>query len=372
MTFVTKLAIFGCLAATAIAHGTVWGYTADGIYHENFHPNPEAGEVPGASGWYAENVGREFVDRSHYQTPDIICHKGASPSEFYSTVAAGGTIDFHWTEWPVNHPGPVMTYVANCGNDCANTDKETLEWVKIDEAGVNEEGTWASVQLAESNSTWTTTVPETLAPGMYVFRHEILSVPGSQHYPQCINFEVTGNGTEHPEGIIGTEFYHPDDPHASEDFIPGPELYTFGSSPSASATAKSTALLGTGVSSSGPVPSSTSALNSSTAQSSAPSSTGISSAASAPSSTFTAGSSVVPSSAPTSTLVTSAAATPSEASSSESPVVPSSIASEAVSATTNEASPSHTDEAVSEPARPSKTPCISKKARRSHARDIRA
>ena len=371
MTFVTKLAILGGLASTAFAHGTVWGYTADGIYHENFHPNSEAGEVPGASGWYAENVDRGFVDRSHYQTPDIICHKAASPSKFYSTVAAGGTIDFHWTPWPVNHPGPVMTYVANCGSDCANADKETLEWVKIDEAGVNEEGVWASVQLAESNSTWTTTVPKTLAPGMYVFRHEILSVPGSQHYPQCINFEVTGDGTEQPEGIIGTKLYHSDDPHASEDYIPGPELYTFGSSPSASAPTKSAAHMGTSVSSSGPDPSSTSAPKSSAAQPSASASTGVSSAEYLPSSAFASSSSVVPSSAPTSTLVTSAAAIHSEASSSESLVVPSSIASEAVSATTV-ASPSHTEEAVSEPALPSKTPCTSKKARRSHARDIRA
>ena len=372
MISVTKLAILGGLASTAIAHGTVWGYTADGIYYENFHPNSEAGKVPGASGWYAENVDRGFVDRSHYQTPEIICHKGASPSEFYSTVAAGGTIDFHWTEWPATHLGPVMTYIANCGGDCANSDKETLEWVKIDEAGVNKEGVWASVQLAESNSTWTTTVPETLAPGMYVFRHEILSVPGSQHYPQCINFEVTGDGTEQPKGIIGTELYHQDDPHASEDFIPGPELYTAGSSPSASAPTTSAAPTGTGVSSSGPVPSSTSTPKSSAAQSSAPASTGVSSSASISSSAYASGSSPVPSSATPSTLVTSAAATLSEASSSESPVMPSSITSEAVSVTTNEASPSHTDEAVSEPARPSKTPCTSKEARRSHARDIRA
>ena len=149
----------------------MWGYTADGVYHENFHPNPEAGEVPGAAGWYYTNADRGFVSVGDYRDPDVICHRGARPSEYSATVAAGGTVDFHWTPWDASHEGPVLTYVANCRNGCANVDKEMLEWVKIDEMGKNGEGEWAAVQLTGTNNTWTTTVPETLSPGKYVFRH---------------------------------------------------------------------------------------------------------------------------------------------------------------------------------------------------------
>lgn len=70
MTIATKLAVLGGLASTALAHGTVWAYTADGVYHENFHPNSEAGEVPEAAGWYSENTDRGFVSVGDYQDPD--------------------------------------------------------------------------------------------------------------------------------------------------------------------------------------------------------------------------------------------------------------------------------------------------------------
>lgn len=97
MSFATRLAILGGFAPTALAHGTVWGYTTDGVYHENFHPNPEAPDVSGATGWYSENTDRGFVSVGDYGDPDIICHRGARPSEHSAIVAAGGTVDFHWT-----------------------------------------------------------------------------------------------------------------------------------------------------------------------------------------------------------------------------------------------------------------------------------
>lgn len=236
MHFATRLALLGGFTSTALAHGTVWGYTTNGTYHENFHPNPEAGSVPEAAGWYSENIDRGFVSTGDYQTPDIICHKNAEPSSYSATVAAGGTVDFHWTLWDASHMGPVLTYIANCGGDCGYVDKETLEWVKIDELGLNKETKeWAAVQLIGTNNTWTTTVPETLAPGKYVFRHEIIAIYGQQHYPSCINIEITGSGTDKPKGVIGTELYHDSEGGGSlEDYvIPGPKLYSPNSSTNA-------------------------------------------------------------------------------------------------------------------------------------------
>ncbi|MBE3042510.1 glycoside hydrolase family 61 protein, partial [Candidatus Bathyarchaeota archaeon] len=140
MHFATKLAAFGGLASTAAAHGIVNAFVTDGKWNNGFQighlkqdPRPEV------AGWTAQNLDHGFVSVADYETPDIICHRDAEPSKYSGTVSAGGTVEFQWTEWPVSHPGPVMTYVANCNGDCADVDKEALKWVKIEEVGYVEE-----------------------------------------------------------------------------------------------------------------------------------------------------------------------------------------------------------------------------------------
>lgn len=92
------------------------------------------------------------------------------------------------------------------------------------------------------NNTWPVTVPAALKAGKYVFRHEIIalhgagSANGAQNYPQCLNIEVSGDGTETPEGVVGTSLYTVDEvifnPYAAtiNYTIPGPALWTGGSS----------------------------------------------------------------------------------------------------------------------------------------------
>ncbi|KAF1952939.1 glycoside hydrolase, partial [Byssothecium circinans] len=207
------------LAATASAHGTVTGIVADGTYFGgyklDYYYAAQNGQTPPATaGWSAENLDNGYVggDRSAYDSPDIICHKNAKPGTSSATVKAGGKLAWQWSTWPQSHIGPVITYAANCGGDCSAVDKETLKWVKIDEAGYTN-GKWAAVELISNNNTYEHTVPATLAAGKYVFRHEIIalhgagSVNGAQNYPQCINIEVTGSGTASPEGTLGTKLY---------------------------------------------------------------------------------------------------------------------------------------------------------------------
>lgn len=152
-----------------------------------------------------------------------------------------------WTAWPESHIGPVLTYVANCGtadDACSTVDKTTLKWVKIDEAGINlDTQKWAAEDLIANNNTWSVTVPDSLAPGPYVFRHEIIAMHGAgseggaQNYPFCINIAITGSGTESPEGTLGTELYTSTDPGIlfnpyttlTDYTIPGPALFGSGS-----------------------------------------------------------------------------------------------------------------------------------------------
>ena len=249
MHFSTKIAALSGLTSTAAAHGIVNGFVTDGKWNLNFQiGHLDMDDPPETAGWTAQNRDHGFVSTADYQTPDIICHRDAKPSNTSASVSAGGTVEFQWTEWPVSHPGPVMTYVANCHGDCGNVNKEELEWVKIEEQGyVEEEKEWAAVLLAKDNSTWTTNVPETLAAGNYVFRHEIIGMYGKQHYPQCINIEITGDGIENPEGVIGTELYHdgepegnPGDPGAEPEkyTVPGPPVWTPGTTPTPSGAAR--------------------------------------------------------------------------------------------------------------------------------------
>ncbi|KAF2006390.1 lytic polysaccharide monooxygenase [Amniculicola lignicola CBS 123094] len=281
---ISKLAVVGAFATSALAHGTVQSFVTDGKWNrgyllQDYYTIKNGQTAPATAGWYAEDLDNGFVDGSSYAKPDIICHINAKAATSSATVAAGGTVEFQWTAWPESHMGPVITYVANCGDDCSTVDKETLKFVKIDEAGYDADTkTWASVAMIATNNTWTTTVPSTLAAGKYVFRHEIIalhgagSTNGAQNYPQCMNIEVTGSGTESPEGTLGTELYKNTDAGILVNVysgltsyeIPGPAL--MGGATSTTPT--------TPASSSTPVASSTPAESSAPAESATPTATG--------------------------------------------------------------------------------------------------
>ncbi|KAJ8107863.1 hypothetical protein ONZ43_g6601 [Nemania bipapillata] len=199
-------------AAAVQAHGLVDGFVTDGTWNQGFildyyYQLVNGGTLPNIAGWYAENLDNGFIEPNNYNTSDINCHKNARPGSRTVSVKAGGTVEFQWTLWP-HDIGPVLTYVADCKGDCSTVDKTTLLWVKIDEEGWDASTKlWASGKLIANNSTWTTTVPSTLAPGNYVFRHE----NGAQNYPQCVNIAVTGSGTDKPTGTLGVNLYKPND-----------------------------------------------------------------------------------------------------------------------------------------------------------------
>lgn len=137
----------------------------------------------------------------------------------------------------------MLSYLANCNGECTDTDKTALKFNKIDEAGRIHSsaapGVWASDEMIANNNTWVTTIPSTIAPGKYVLRHENIAlhsageVGGAQAYPQCVNLEVTGSGSDGlSEGTLGTALYTAEDPGLvyniyqvdSEYPIPGPAL----------------------------------------------------------------------------------------------------------------------------------------------------
>ncbi|KAJ0120780.1 glycosyl hydrolase family 61 [Diaporthe amygdali] len=234
------------LAATVLGHGMVTTFKTDGVSNQGFildyyYDKKNGQPVPDIAAWYAENLDSGFVAPNNYGTLDINCHINATPGTLSTTVSAGGKVEFDWpATWP--HPyGPIITYVAKCAADCTKADKSTLKWVKIEAVGINyTTQKWASQTLIDQGGKWTTTVPKSLAPGNYVFRHEIIalhgagSLNGAQNYPQCFNIKITGSGTANPTGTLGTALYKNTDPGIyfnpyttiTSYAMPGPTLWT--------------------------------------------------------------------------------------------------------------------------------------------------
>lgn len=220
---------------------------------------PYESDPPAVIGWATTATDLGFVDPSEYTNPDIICHKNATPGAISAPVAAGGTVELQWSPWPDSHHGPVITYLANCNGNCSTVDKTKLNFVKIDQGGLINDastpGTWASDKLIAANNSWTVTIPDTIAPGNYVMRHEIIALhsaantDGAQNYPQCINLEISGSGTAAPSGTAGEKLYTPTDPgilvniyqSLSTYIIPGPTLWSGAAAGSATAAASATA-----------------------------------------------------------------------------------------------------------------------------------
>ncbi|KAA8569037.1 hypothetical protein EYC84_000710 [Monilinia fructicola] len=201
----TKLTTFAGLIATCAAHGYVSGIIA------------------------GTNLDTS-MDLPTNASGDIICAKDAKNAALSAKIAAGQ-----------NH-----RISMDCKGDCKTVDKTTLEFFKIDEAGLLDDttlpGTWASDKLIATNNTWTSTIPADIAPRP-VRRSSRdhrpsqcrISANGAQNYVQCINLDISGSGTATPAGTLGEKLYTPTDKGILVTIyekltyvIPGPPLYKAG------------------------------------------------------------------------------------------------------------------------------------------------
>ena len=136
-----------------------------------------------------------------------------------AVARAGSQITFQWTEWFGNHKGPVLTYMGLLPNE--STKVQDVEFFKIDEATYDPATEiWGTDQLIKDNNTRTVTIPSDIKPGMYVVRHEIISlhfafrddtnrkVSGAQFYPTCFKVQVIGKGTATPPSEKFPGAYH--------------------------------------------------------------------------------------------------------------------------------------------------------------------
>jgi hypothetical protein len=155
---------------------------------------------------------------------DIACNFNATPIadngvSRLANVTAGSTMTLQWNGWP--HSGPILTYMARCEPDCASFNGwEEASWFKIDERGYNATGkNWATYYLSKANFMWNVTIPECLADGEYLVRHEIIALSGCavegkcQFYPECTQVRVINGGDYTEEDLVSFPgAYSPTDP----------------------------------------------------------------------------------------------------------------------------------------------------------------
>ncbi|KAK1566302.1 family 61 glycosyl hydrolase [Colletotrichum navitas] len=237
----------------ALGHSRVLNFVVDGASYEGFNPQRTTPKALAAWGTSVKNDG--WIGTESYGKPDIVCHTSATNARAHVPVTAGTTIGFQWQGWPESHHGPVLTYLAYCGEEagsCEAADKTRLNFFAIDKVGLVDPeanatsfatawGTWATDILIQNNATWTVQIPPKVVPGHYVLRHEIIALhyarvfgQGAQHYPQCVNIEVVGEGNVKPSGTLGTHLYRPAEEGLVYDIsqsptgtynIPGPTVY---------------------------------------------------------------------------------------------------------------------------------------------------
>lgn len=234
----------------------------------------------------------------------------------------------------------MIDYLASCGDSCATVDKTALEFFKIDGVGLVDgaevPGTWGDDQLIKNNNSRMVQIPESIAPGNYVLRHELIALHGAgteggaQNYPQCFSLKITGSGTDKPAGVVGTKLYTEDEAgilvniysSLSSYQVPGPTLYS-GASSIAQTTSAVTSTGSAGAAGSGAGGGSASATGSGSASASTTVAATTTAAASAkaiqPSSTSAGATSAPRPSSTTLTRTTSSASTAAPTSSPSTP-----------------------------------------------------
>ncbi|KAH9929537.1 cellulose-growth-specific protein [Epithele typhae] len=232
----TALATLAIGVSQVVAHGGVVSYSIGGTTYNGFLAyNTPTGQTSIQREWDTYNPITDPTDSS------LACNaNGANlgSGQQSATVPAGSDVVAYWNNpWP-HTIGPVMVYMASCGGSCTDADPTSLEWFKIDEAGLISgdlpTGLWGMSELVNDNSSWTTTIPASLAPGEYFIRHELLAIHTSdqpQFYPECAQLILTGSGSATPSGDYLVKFpgaYSMSDPGVGIDVYsqPGVTNYT--------------------------------------------------------------------------------------------------------------------------------------------------
>ncbi|KAK4225417.1 glycoside hydrolase family 61 protein [Podospora fimiseda] len=221
----TILALFlACTLGLVSAHGGLSNYTVGDTWYRGYDPSTAEEEQVGQP-WMVQRQWRTIDPIFDAESKFMACNDpGVSVGKGYIDVEAGEEITAVYYYWL--HPvGPMTVWLAFCEEDCTTLDVNKVGWFKIWEAGLLEgnlaEGMWYQKQFQRwdgSPGLWPVRIPKSLKEGLYLIRHEILSIhveDKPQFYMECASLNVTTGG----KGMPGKEWlkrfpgvYKRDDP----------------------------------------------------------------------------------------------------------------------------------------------------------------
>lgn len=206
MLFTSFFSSVALLAGGAAAHGAVTSYIIAG---KNY---------PGYQGFSPANsknvIQRQWPDYNPTMSASdmkLRCNGGTSATES-ATAAPGDTITAIWGQW-THSQGPILVWMYKCPGAFSSCDGSGAGWFKIDEAGFHGDGVkvfldtetpsgWDIAKLVGGNKQWSSKVPQGLAPGNYLVRHELIALHQAnnpQFYAECAQVVITGSGSAQPD-----------------------------------------------------------------------------------------------------------------------------------------------------------------------------
>ncbi|KAL1702071.1 glycosyl hydrolase family 61-domain-containing protein [Schizophyllum commune] len=228
MKTIAFLSLAAALLPSIAAKGYVSSITIDGTEYKGPSVGDDSGEfLPGSFAFsrrprFALNLNilpeltllpdAKFAIRSvnsadaikGASNPDIACGPGSKAASEYATAKPGSKVEVQWVgsdggAWE-DKTGPLISYIALCPQmECRKLKATDAKWAKIDEVSIRDDKTWAQEDLANGNPA-TLTLPEGLAAGAYLLRHEIISLSnastegGADFYASCAQIKVEHGG----------------------------------------------------------------------------------------------------------------------------------------------------------------------------------
>ncbi|KAI0764168.1 glycosyl hydrolase family 61-domain-containing protein [Trametes elegans] len=199
--------VLSLLAAVPLvaAHGYVSELTVDGKTYKGNTPNSNSVKSPIRM---IDDVSPVKGATNKY----LACGQNAQKAATVATAKPGSKVSFQWVngnggDWPHN-VGPMLTYMASCGDaGCASFDAADAKWFKIEETGLQSDGTWAQAALTQGAPA-EVQLPSDIASGEYLIRHEIIALHtamsegGAEFYPSCAQLKISGSGSGSPKSTV--------------------------------------------------------------------------------------------------------------------------------------------------------------------------
>ncbi|KAI0370656.1 hypothetical protein BV20DRAFT_966145 [Pilatotrama ljubarskyi] len=214
----------------AAGHGYLKSVAIDGKTYQGNVPNNPTGDSP-------IRLINDIDPVKGASNPNLSCGQNAQNAALVVPANPGSTVTFAWASgnggnWP-HDTGPMLTYMASCGiTTCDKFDASGAQWFKVDQAGKKSDGsTWVQKDIM-MGGTYSMTLPDNIAPGDYLIRHEIIALQlavsegGAEFYPSCTQVRIGGDGNGAPNATVSF-------PGAYSDSDPGifdPNVYNPGSS----------------------------------------------------------------------------------------------------------------------------------------------